>query len=144
MSQYQAEVCTSSFQKVVLSTNPPVHPRLQQSSSSPKFLNIEHHRRTISLSDDLKLDDSSPEELSFQGDDFADDDMHVTENKAVNGNSRDCFGVNRNRFLTSASNECIPEYSASEESRNVRNFQLITLPDGKTREIDMKVSISII
>lgn len=39
------------------------------------------------------------------------------------------------------SNECIREYSAAEESKNVRNFNMITLPDGKTREIDMKVSI---
>lgn len=35
--------------------------------------------------------------------------------------------------------EPIPEYSAAEERRDSRNWQKITLPDGKTREIDMKV-----
>lgn len=33
----------------------------------------------------------------------------------------------------------IPEYTADEERRDSRNWQKITLPDGKTREIDMKV-----
>lgn len=46
------------------------------------------------------------------------------------------------RKLNFNSNECcIPEYSAAEESKNVRNFNMITLPDGKTREIDMKVRL---
>lgn len=151
MSQYQAEVC-ASFQTVALvNTNPQPNQhqnvtRLQQSSSSPKFLNLE--RRTP-LSDGLKIDDdSSPEELSFRGeDDFLDDDYNEplrinlpSDNKALNGNFCDSFGVNGDQVLNSASNECIPEYTASEESKNVRSFQLITLPDGKTREIDMKVS----
>lgn len=121
--------------------------RLQQSSSSPKFLNLE--RRTISLSEGLKIDDdSSPEELSFRAeDDFLDDENEPlrinlpSENKAVDGNFCDQFG---DRKLNSASNECIPEYSAADESKNVRGFQLITLPDGKTREIDMKVSSKLI
>lgn len=152
MSQYQAEVC-ASFQTVALVNTNPHHPiarsSLQQSSSSPKFLNLERHRRKISLSDDLKIDDdSSPEELSFRADDFPDDDdndaMKInlpSDNKSVNGKFYDFFGIKRKQSLTSQSNECIPEYSAADESRNVRSFQLITLPDGKTREIDMKVSL---
>lgn len=148
MSQYQAEVC-SSFQTVALvSANPQQQVvRLHQSASSPKFLNLEHQRRKIPLSDDLKIDDdSSPEELSFRADDFPDDDDEPlqinlpSDNKAVNGKFCDSIAVNDERVLNYDSNECIPEYSASEESRNVRSFQLITLPDGKTREIDMKVS----
>jgi hypothetical protein len=149
VSQYQAEV-GASFQTVALvNTHPQPNQhqnisRLQQSSSSPKFLNLE--RRT---NQSLKIDDdSSPEELSFRGeDDFLDDDENEplrinlpTDNKAENGNFCDNFGVNGDRVLHFASNECIPEYSAAEESKNVRSFQLITLPDGKTREIDMKVS----
>lgn len=124
--------------------------RLQQSSSSPKFLNLEHQRRKIPLSNDLKIDDddSSPEELSFRDDDFRDDDDDNeplkfsigSDNKALNGNFFSFLAVSKKHVLNSDLNECIPEYSASEENRNVRNFQLITLPDGKTREIDMKVS----
>lgn len=149
MSQYQAEVC-SSFQTVALVNANPQQPmlRLQQSSSSPKFLNLEQQRRKIPLSNDLKIDDdSSPEELSFRGDDFLDDDDNEplkinlkSDNNTVNGNFCDSLAFNNKQVLKSDSNECIPEYSASEESRNVRSFQLITLPDGKTREIDMKVS----
>lgn len=149
VSQYQAEVC-SSFQTVALVNANPHQPvlRLQQSSSSPKFLNLEHQLRKIPLSNDLKIDDdSSPEELSFRGDDFLDDDDNeplkislASDNKIVNGNFCDSLAFHSKHVLNSDSNECIPEYSASEESRNVRSFQLITLPDGKTREIDMKVS----
>jgi Bcl2-/adenovirus E1B nineteen kDa-interacting protein 2 len=142
-------VCPS-FQTVALQKANPQQPhaRLQQSSSSPKFLNLEHHRRKIPLSDDLKIDDdSSPEEVSFR--DFPDDDdpadmlqiNHTSDNKAVNGNLPRCLFVGGAKGSNSYSNECIPEYSASEENKNVRSFQLITLPDGKTREIDMKVSI---
>lgn len=149
MSQYQAEVC-SSFQTVALVNANPQHPisRLQQSSSSPKFLNLEHQRRKIPLSDGLKIDDdSSPEELDFRPDDFPDDDdlepiqiSFPTDNKPLNGNFCALPGVCDNQILNFRSNECIPEYSASEENKNVRNFQLITLPDGNSREIDMKVS----
>lgn len=148
LSQYQAEV-GSSFQTVALVNTHPLAThavRLQQSSSSPKFLNLEQHRRKIPLSDDLKIDDdSSPEELSFRADNFPDDDddeplqiNHTSDNKSVNGNF--CKTLFGKLLLKSKSLECIPEYSAVEESRNVRSFQLITLPDGKTREIDMKVS----
>jgi Bcl2-/adenovirus E1B nineteen kDa-interacting protein 2 len=149
VSQYQAEVCPS-FQTVALVNANPQQPisRLQQSSSSPKFLNLEHHRRKVPLADELKIDDdSSPEELSFRGDDFPDDDdgelLQINlnrDNKTVNGNFFKCLSKLGGRLLNSKSNECIPEYSASDESRNVRNFLAITLPDGKTREIDMKVS----
>ena len=152
VSQYQAEVC-ASFQTVALvNTNSQSNQhqnfsRLTQSSSSPKFLNLQ---RTASPSDSLKIDDdSSPEELSFRAeDDFLDDDINEPlrinlpiDNKALNGNFCDDFAVKSNRILNSAFTECIPEYSAAEESKNVRSFQLITLPDGKMREIDMKVSM---
>lgn len=33
----------------------------------------------------------------------------------------------------------LPQYSARAEARDIRSWQKITLPDGKTREIDMKV-----
>lgn len=139
----------ASFQTVALVNANPQQTvsRLQQSSSSPKFLNLDHQRRRISLSNDLKIDDdSSPEELSFRGDDLQDDDDEPfkfsisNDNKTVNGNFCEFLSVCEKQVFNSDSNERIPEYSASEENRNVRSFQLITLPDGKTREIDMKVS----
>lgn len=126
--------------------------RLQQSSSSPKFLHLDidskSSRQRIPLSDSLKVDDdSSPEESSYRADDFLDDfddepEIHMSQsnNKStVNGNLpkllKQFFKLNLN------SENCarIPEYTIAEENRNVRNFQCITLPDGKTREIDMKV-----
>lgn len=66
-----------------------------------------------------------------------------SDNKATSANGN--FNNNHfscKRILNESCVERIPEYSADEEARNVRNFQLITLPDGKTREIDMKVSLS--
>lgn len=150
VSQYQAEVCLS-FQTVALvNANPqqPMTRHLQQSSSSPKFLNLDPQRRNIPSTDNLQIDvDSSPEELSFRGEDFLDDDeqqpLEITsaDSKTVaNGNLCTPSDVSGQHKLNSDSNKCIPEYSATEENRNVRSFQLITLPDGKTREIDMKVS----
>ena len=125
--------------------------RLQQSSSSPKFLHLDiesNSRRKIPLSDSLKADDdSSPEESSYRNDDFFDDfdddALHMTLNdsskSAVNGNFVEVVKNFCKPYLNSDNCARIPEYSAVEESRNVRNFQCITLPDGKTREIDMKV-----
>lgn len=148
LSQYQAEVCPS-FQTVALVTANPQHisARLQQSSSSPKFLNLERHRRTPSSSQQID-DDSSPEELSYHGDDLPDDEDDFEQlqinlpcdNKSLKGNFSEIFGVKHKQLLNSDSNKRIPEYSVREETKNVRSFQLITLPDGKTREIDMKVS----
>lgn len=37
------------------------------------------------------------------------------------------------------SSNCLPQYSAVDEARDSRGWQKITLPDGKTRDIDMKV-----
>lgn len=94
----------------------------------------------------MKADvDSSPEELSFR-DDFLDDDDNnppntvPSDNKPNNG--KFCDFLDDMRVLKCDLNECIPEYSASEENRNVRSFQQINLPDGKTREIDMKVEFT--
>lgn len=123
-----------------------LHNRLQQSTSSPKFLNLD--KRTISLTDALRIDsDSSPEEFSRNIEDFSDDEDDLTmeinvtkDNKPLNGNLNERL-INK-QILNFNSNECIPEYSASQENKNVRNFHMITLPDGKTREIDMKVSFN--
>lgn len=147
VSQYQAEVCLS-FQTVALvNANPQPMNRLQQSSSSPKFLNLDPQLRNIQSADNLQIDvDSSPEELSFRGEDFLDDDDQQqleinlsTDNKTVVNGNLCKTDVADKQILNFDLNKCIPEYSASEENRNVRNFHLITLPDGKTREIDMKV-----
>lgn len=39
----------------------------------------------------------------------------------------------------SSNNQELPQYSAAEERRDSRNWQKITLPDGRTRDIDMRV-----
>lgn len=138
-----------------MSNNQPVTRSLQQSSSSPKFLNIDQQRRKIPLTDDLKAGDddlSSPEEISARDfpddddDDYLDEPIQISaipststaDNKNSNGNFNK-FIASGKLPLNLSTNERIPEYSAADEARNVRNFQLITLPDGKTREIDMKV-----
>ncbi|KAG5679091.1 hypothetical protein PVAND_008685 [Polypedilum vanderplanki] len=152
VSQYQAEVCPK-FEKVSLvNTNhqqaaSPSLIRLQQSSSSPKFLHLdfEHERRKRHFSDSLNPDandDSSPEETSYRAEDFLDDfdDEHLLADKtALNGNLNHSMNNFLEHFLNSKTHARLPEYTAAEENRNVRNFQCITLPDGKTREIDMKV-----
>ncbi|XP_070498337.1 protein prune homolog 2 isoform X2 [Chironomus tepperi] len=130
VSQYQAEVCPSFNKVTLVNTNSgqqqsPSLIRLQQSSSSPKFLHLDiesNSKRRVPLSDSLKVDqadDSSPEESSYRNDDFFDD----FDDDALHMNSTDYKS----------------QTNAVEESRNVRNFQCITLPDGKSREIDMKV-----
>lgn len=150
MSQYQAEVC-ESFQKVTLVNTNPQHPvtnsgsRIQHSSSSPKFLHldIDNDRRKTNQKDGVEIDDdSSPEELSYRAENFCDD--FEDEPLQMNDNNGKFSLINAFKKL-SVSNDFrarlpILEYSAADESKNVRNFQCITLPDGKVREIDMKVS----
>lgn len=148
MSQYQAEVC-ASFQKVSLvNTNPQPHPiTITHSSSSPKFLHFDVDRRKLPLSQSLHTnggddDDSSPEEASYHPEDFGEDldDDALVKTCDNNGN---CSMFDKFKKLSISSKSHarlpIPEYSATEENRNVRNFMCITLPDGKSREIDMKV-----
>ena len=57
----------------------------------------------------------------------------------MNGKLLDVVKIFCKPYLNSDNCARIPEYTAVEESRNVWNFQCITLPDGKSREIDMKV-----
>uniref|UniRef100_A0A1I8PFK9 CRAL-TRIO domain-containing protein n=2 Tax=Stomoxys calcitrans TaxID=35570 RepID=A0A1I8PFK9_STOCA len=44
-----------------------------------------------------------------------------------------------NRDIGDLSINQLPQYSAAEERRDSRNWQKITLPDGRTRDIDMRV-----
>lgn len=143
MSQYQAEVC-ESFQKVTLVNTNPQHPasnsgnRIQHSSSSPKFLHldIDNDRRKSNQRDGNEIDDdSSPEELSYRADNFGEDFDDDNNGKFSFSNTFKKLPVS-NDFRARLP---ILEYSAADESKNVRNFQCITLPDGKIREIDMKV-----
>ena len=140
----------------MVSNNQPVTRSLQQSSSSPKFLNSDQQRRKIPLTDVLKADDdelSSPEEVSARDfpndddDDYFDEPIQISAIPSTSTADKTNSNGNFNKFiahgklpLNISTNERIPEYTAADEARNVRNFQLITLPDGKTREIDMKVS----
>lgn len=127
--------------------------RLQQSSSSPKFLHLDidsNERRQIPVSNNLNAelnDDSSPEEPSYRAEDYFDDfdeeplPKGLNDNKS-NGKFPDLSKNVCKSYLKSDNNcACIPEYTVGEENKNVRNFMCITLPDGKTRDIDMKVCI---
>ena len=132
---------------------------MHQSSSSPKSLNMDQ-RRKIPLSDDLKADElslssQSNQSIDFKDEDDMDDDLDAVpkpnivimspststaDPKLVNGNFLQSASTSKAPVLNSYSSERIPEYSAADEARNVRNFQVITL-NGKTREIDMKVCL---
>lgn len=134
----------ASFQKVSLVNTNPI--TITHSSSSPKFLHFDIDRRKLPLSPNLLAnggdDDSSPEESSYHPEDFGEDldDDGLVKSSDNNGN---CSMFDKFKKLSISPNSHarlpIPEYSATEENKNVRNFQCITLPDGKTREIDMKV-----
>ena len=149
-SQYEAKVC-ASLQKVSLvntSSQQTTSITVTHSSSSPKVLvNFDADCKTQNLSHGLRtneamLNDSSPEESSYNPDDFDDDDDGLFS-KNFCSNNGNCSFIDelKNSPLSSKFNArlLIPEYSAEEENRNVRNFQCVSLPDGKTREIDMKV-----
>ncbi|XP_037807192.1 protein PFC0760c isoform X1 [Lucilia sericata] len=86
--------------------------------------------------DDDDDDDCEGPEL-LPDDDYVDDEQqfyhtagHITPTpgRSLNSPCRD-----------SADNQQLPQYSAAEERRDSRNWQKITLPDGRTRDIDMRV-----
>ncbi|XP_053685225.1 uncharacterized protein LOC128734869 [Sabethes cyaneus] len=146
LSQFQAAV-TPAYQSVALiqsqSQSQLQHSSLQHKSISPKL----QQRRKISLSAELLVDDiSSPEETqsNHSVDDLQQNLVSISPSSSIlddNGfvdideDFSDVPGSPRN----GPSGDALPQYSAREEARDIRNWQKITLPDGKTREIDMKV-----
>jgi Bcl2-/adenovirus E1B nineteen kDa-interacting protein 2 len=154
VSQYQAEVCESLQKVTLVNTNPQTATisgattaRLQQSTSSPKILHLDvetvRHRNPQKDNDDDN-DDSSFEESSYRAEDFGDDfdDEPPVMNSCDNNGNCSFLDAFKKLSISNASHARlpIPEYTAAEETKNVRNFNCIMLPDGKVREIDMKVS----
>ncbi|KAM8709833.1 hypothetical protein ACLKA7_016610 [Drosophila subpalustris] len=95
---------------------------------------IEHNLASLSPSSSL-ID-------GLDGEDDDDDDCEGPELLPDNDDDLDEFGMTTtptpHAAATTATSE-LPQYTADEERRDSRNWQKITLPDGKTREIDMRV-----
>ncbi|XP_034101789.1 protein prune homolog 2 [Drosophila albomicans] len=104
---------------------------------------IEHNLASLSPSSSL-IDGLDGE------DDDDDDDCEGPELLPDNDDDLDDFGMATTptphatggavvTTTTAAATAELPQYTADEERRDSRNWQKITLPDGKTREIDMRV-----
>lgn len=138
LSQYQANV-TPLFQSVALvslSTN--------KSDIEPIILTRKlRSKKTNKIPDD----GSSVETLSDQSfdHDFDDNDEPNLVSASVSSSVLDDAGYNPDETMAETpGTTCLPmdsiqQYSAVDEARDSRNWQKITLPDGKTRDIDMKV-----
>lgn len=133
LSQYQATV-EPLYQTVAL----------QHSSSrcqlSPQPPPVVSQRKKIPLSQDLLADNLS-DTISNHSLDLDDDNPYL----ASLSPSSSIFDDTAFREIQTPTTPAtptidpLPQYSASDEARDSRNWQKITLPDGKTREIDMKV-----
>nr|XP_040223756.2 protein prune homolog 2 [Anopheles coluzzii] len=168
VSLFHASV-TPTFQSVALHASPPQsdgpsptgggqqrkqkHP---SKSISPRL----HQRRKVPLPSDLLVDDVSSMEDTLSNQsvdelqqnlvslspsssilddngfnvDIDEDFLDLPGTPKATGSSAD---AGHDAVLGRSST--LPQYSAREEARDIRNWQKITLPDGKTREIDMKV-----
>jgi prune homolog 2 len=127
ISQYQATV-GPSYNSVALSSNRQAHHNKHSISPS---LNV-NRRRKIPLSVTLMSDEISAAEDS--------DTPPLSPSSSI----FDEMGYNYNQNADDSDPATpksvqIPQYTARDEARDSRNWQKITLPDGKTREIDMKV-----
>lgn len=93
------------------------------SISNHSFDGDEEHHNLASLSPSSSIIDGLDDD--DDDDDLLPDDGILTPTPL---NSGDCDMSNQ-----------LPQYSAAEERRDSRNWQKITLPDGRTRDIDMRV-----
>lgn len=139
MSQYEAYV-EPSFQTVALISNS-VYKLSAQSIQNVKAAST---RRKISVSADLLSDDiSSVDTLSNQS--FDDDMEHNLTSLSPSSSAMEDVTLNSKienitiKAPEAHTTQPIPEYTAAEERRDSRHWQKITLPNGNTREIDMKV-----
>ncbi|XP_061398912.1 uncharacterized protein LOC133334614 [Musca vetustissima] len=116
------------------------------SISNHSFDGDEDHHNLASLSpsssiidgldddDDDDDDCEGPELLPDDDDDI--EDLHMTHNGGGGGGILTPTPLQRDG--AELANQ-LPQYSAAEERRDSRNWQKITLPDGRTRDIDMRV-----
>uniref|UniRef100_A0A4Y0BV65 CRAL-TRIO domain-containing protein n=1 Tax=Anopheles funestus TaxID=62324 RepID=A0A4Y0BV65_ANOFN len=168
VSLFQASV-TPTFQSVALHASPPQSDvpsptgaqqrqhKQHSKSISPRL----HQRRKVPLPSDLLVDDVSSMEdtLSNQSVDELQQNLvslspssSILDDNGFNVDIDEDFldlpGTPKATALSAdpdvhdvapGRSTVLPQYSAREEARDIRNWQKITLPDGKTREIDMKV-----
>ncbi|EDW39448.1 GL16822 [Drosophila persimilis] len=84
----------------------------------------------------------SPSSSLIDGLDGEDDDDECEGPELLPDNDDDLdldFGLATTPTPHTPAAATLPQYSAAEERRDSRNWQKITLPDGRTREIDMRV-----
>ncbi|BFF98555.1 BCL2/adenovirus E1B 19 kDa protein-interacting protein 2 [Drosophila madeirensis] len=84
----------------------------------------------------------SPSSSLIDGLDGEDDDDDCEGPELLPDNDDDLdleFGLATTPTPHTPAAATLPQYSAAEERRDSRNWQKITLPDGRTREIDMRV-----
>ncbi|KFB50773.1 AGAP005565-PA-like protein [Anopheles sinensis] len=159
VSLFQASVAPT-FQSVALRPSSPPGPAQQSKSISPRL----HQRRKVPLPSDLLVDDVSSleETLSNQSVDELQQNLvslspssSILDDNGFNVDIDEDFldlpGTPKATQLqqqqlqdgpadaAALAGSSLPQYTAREEARDIRNWQKITLPDGKTREIDMKV-----
>lgn len=140
ISQYQANV-NPHYQSVVLVSRPDHH------QPTTNF------QRKIPVSADL-LSDSMSSLDSMSQNSFDEDLENNLVSVSISSSVLDDTGFNAGEGATGGGLDDvaspvslptdhmttpIPQYSATEEARDTRSWQKITLPDGRTREIDMKV-----
>ncbi|XP_055606286.1 caytaxin [Uranotaenia lowii] len=137
-----------AFQSVALGqsqSNSQLQQNLHHKSISPRL----HQRRKLTLHGDLMVDDISSLEETVSNHSVDDLQQNLVSlspsssilddngfNVEIDEDFLDVPGTPKNDAGGSAS---LPQYSARDEARDIRNWQKITLPDGKTHEIDMKV-----
>lgn len=147
LSQFQASV-TPTFQSVALvqsQSNSQLQQVFQHKSISPRL----HKRRKGPSASDLLVDDMSSFEETISNhsvDDLQQNLVSLSPSSSIlddNGFNvdidEDFLDVPGSPKTPSGNSAPLPQYSARAEARDIRSWQKITLPDGKTREIDMKV-----
>ncbi|KAM7355150.1 uncharacterized protein ACRADG_001326 [Cochliomyia hominivorax] len=96
-----------------------------------------------SLIDGLDDDDDDDDDDDCEGPELLPDDDDVDDEQQfchMSGHITPTPGISLNSpCINSIEQQQLPQYSAAEERRDSRNWQKITLPDGRTRDIDMRV-----
>lgn len=142
ISQYEANV-NPHYQSVVLVSRPDHHP--QPTTNFQRKISVSADLLSDSMSSlDSISQNSFDEELetnlvsvSISSSVLDDTGFNATTDGAVGGlldNVASPVSLPTDHMATP-----IPQYSATDEARDTRSWQKITLPDGRTREIDMKV-----
>lgn len=158
VSQYQATVDTN-YQTVALmpkkdSNNGAQNKHLKNAKKAEDISSLdsisnhsfdgdeEHNLASLSpsssLIDGLDDDDDNDDDDDCEGPELLPDDDDDDEQQFCHITKH--IKLTPGRSLNSPSDsQQLPQYSAAEERRDSRNWQKITLPDGRTRDIDMRV-----